>query len=77
MITSSFNFSDNCDDLLKLYDDIQEVIETQKTRIADQVTRSSEEIKQWFEKQSKKDMGSYLEIILQNIDLAKKEAWAS
>jgi len=77
MITSSFNFSDNCDDLLKLYDDIQEAIETQKTRIADQVTRSSEEIKQWFEKQSKKDMGSYLEIILQNIDLAKKEAWAS
>jgi tartrate dehydratase alpha subunit/fumarate hydratase class I-like protein len=73
-MTSQPDFSRNCDDLRKLCDEVQEEIDLQKTRIEKEVTESYEEIKQWFERQPKKALNDHLEVILQNIKLAKDKA---
>jgi hypothetical protein len=76
-ITATENSFRNDDDLSNLCRELKQDIETRKYMIATDVTQSLDEVSRWFERKQNQDLAGHCTMILQNIQLAKKNVMVS
>ncbi len=76
-MTGTENYFRNDDDLINLCRELKEDIETRKYMIANDVTKSLDDVSRWFERKQNQDLAGHCTMILQNIHLAKENVMVS